>query len=269
MGDGMSDASSICATSGCGNVTRGSHTRCWSCRELAQAQEQARIAAKTQAATEILRQLTQNAAPNGDSPMSNKTKKPQASAMLVFPGPDGRRYRIVSFVGVGGDPIRVEKYVLDEEREDTVGDKFWYPTTAWEPSRSDVKLADVLMAAIQHLMNPNALMANDAELEGRKADAATIMSQPTPTKLQATCRDCGFQFTHTGTLKDVMTSCPHCNRQQVPNFTADAPQCDWSRCRRPRGHVGNHVDQQGEPIMCSSNCGRAAGHGGKCFEAHP
>ena len=112
---------------------------------------------------------------NGGSSMSNNAKKSQASVMLVFPGPDGRRYRIVSFVG--GDPSRVEKYVLDEEREDTVGDKFWQPTTTWVLS-SDLKLQDILMSAILYLMNPNALIANDAELEGRKADAATITAQP-------------------------------------------------------------------------------------------
>jgi hypothetical protein len=255
--------------------------------------------------------------------MSNSTKKSQASVMLVFPGPDRRRYRIVSFVG--GEPNRVEKYVLDEEREDTVGDKFWNPTTTWAPS-SDVKLADVLMSAIQHLMNPNALIANDAELERRSADAATIMSQPTdkrgvtdgprrvlvagadfsssathvgallagtricsrckqvdphhtvecnaveaatPTRLQATCRRCDLQYTHEGSLTDMTTTCPECRHGQVPNFTNHAPQCEYSRCRRPRDHVGNHVDQQGEPIMCSRECGRPAGHGGKCFEAHP
>jgi hypothetical protein len=113
MGDGMSDSSSICATDKCGNVTRGGYAHCLSCRRAAQAQA---LAAKTQAATEILRQLTQNSTHNGDSSMTNNTKKSQASVMLVFPGPDERRYRIVSFVGEV--PRHVLKYVLDEERED-------------------------------------------------------------------------------------------------------------------------------------------------------
>jgi hypothetical protein len=255
--------------------------------------------------------------------MSNNAKKSQASVMLVFTGPDRRRYRIVSFVG--GEPSRVEKYVIDEEREDTVGDKFWHPIYSWEPRKAD-KLTDLLVTAILYLMNPNALMINDAELEGRKADAATIAAQPadkrgvtdgprrvlvagvdfsssathvaalpagtricsrcaqvdpshtvecnaaepiTPTKLQATCRRCDLQYTHDGSLTDMTTTCPECQHGQVPNFTADAPQCDYPRCRRPREHVGNHVDQQGDPIMCSRDCGRPAGHGGKCYEAHP
>jgi hypothetical protein len=92
---------------------------------------------------------------------------------------------------------------------------------------------------------------------------------PTPTTLQATCRHCDLQFTHAGTAHAIAITCPECGRQQKPNFTADSPQCDYSRCRRPRDHVGNHVDQQGDPIMCSRDCGRAAGHGGKCYEAHP
>jgi hypothetical protein len=193
----------------------------------------------------------------------------------VFPGQDGRRYRIVSFVAE--EPRRVLAYVLDEEREDTVGDKYWQKTTTWTSS-ADEKLVDVLMAAIVHLMNPPALIANDAELEGKRADAATIMAQPTdkrgdateskPTPtLQVTCRRCDLQFAHAGSPGHV--TCPGCGHAQVPNFTAEAAQCTWPRCRRPSGHVGNHVDQQGEPIMCSSSCGRGAGHGGKCHEAHP
>jgi hypothetical protein len=159
------------------------HGLCWNCLEVDRQRVDGRSATTQQTLQDpafvqrAIQSVAGGQAPliNGGSSMSNNAKKSQASVMLVFPGPDGRRYRIVSFVG--GDPSRVEKYVLDEEREDTVGDKFWQPTTTWVLS-SDLKLQDILMSAILYLMNPNALIANDAELEGRKADAATITAQP-------------------------------------------------------------------------------------------
>ena len=112
-----------------------------------------------------------------------KAKKTQPRVMLVFPGIDGKRYRIVSFNEEG----TTKKYVIDEEREDTVGDKFWHPTGTWWLNPGDPKVFDLLMSAILHLMNPNALMANDAALEGREADAAKIMNQQAPVDSKKTC----------------------------------------------------------------------------------
>jgi hypothetical protein len=221
MGDGMSDDSSICNTPKCGNVTQGSYSHCWRCRDNERIREEARVARATAAARSVTSQVIQNAVNGleGGGPVSNvakkdQAKKPQASVMLVFPGPDGRRYRIVSLVGEPHPTRPSLQYVLDEEREDTVGAKFWHATTSWTPS-SDVKLTDILMSAIRYLMNPHALMANDAEIDGRVDDAATIMAQ-------CNFSGCRLHADHLQDHKDAAGSTIMCPRG----------------CGQPAGHAG-------------------------------
>jgi hypothetical protein len=69
-----------------------------------------------------------------------------------------------------------DQYVIDIQMTDSIGDMYWKEHTA-VIFKKDLSTSNLLMSAVMHLLNPNALIANDAELEGRPADAAEINKQ--------------------------------------------------------------------------------------------
>jgi hypothetical protein len=90
----------------------------------------------------------------------------KASVLLTWTHSDRNKYRLVS-----QDKYQ---YIVDRLGEDSVGDPVWVKITNFKYS-SNTDLISLLTSAVFYLLNPNAIIANDAELEGDPGSAEKIL----------------------------------------------------------------------------------------------